>query len=226
MGELAAEFGVGWTGESYPLPGEALEAVRQSSPRQESVETVSATKDRVPLRRSGAPAKQRRGAEAHPAGAVELLRMRVAALRAGEERASQDSEVAMSNGHGDMPVLLSRLAGGAETRRRCRRHDHRRGECSVSGSDVSTTSDESGAELGMRDDTRVRQVARTIPGSLAASTIVSFARQVGYAQGAGELEAAANIQRLPVSHLDRALLAQAETEVSSVCRKRAENLGR
>ena len=60
----------------------------------------------------------------------------------------------------------------------------------------------------MRDDTRVRQVARKHPGSLAASTIVSFARQVGQAQGAGELEAAANIQRPAVSYLDRALLAQ------------------
>ena len=60
----------------------------------------------------------------------------------------------------------------------------------------------------MRDDTQVRQVARKHPGSLA-STIVSFARQVGHAQGAGELEATANIQRLAVSYLDRALLAQA-----------------
>ena len=57
----------------------------------------------------------------------------------------------------------------------------------------------------MRDDMRVRQVARKHPGSLAASTIVSFARQVGYAQGARELEA---IQRLAVSYFDRSLLAQ------------------
>ena len=53
----------------------------QSSPRQESVETVSVTKDRVPLRRSGAPAKKRPEAEAHPAGAVHFLRMRVASPR-------------------------------------------------------------------------------------------------------------------------------------------------
>ena len=56
----------------------------------------------------------------------------------------------------------------------------------------------------MRDDTRGKH-----PGSLAATTIVSFANQVGYVQGAGELEAAASIQRLAVSCLDRASLAQA-----------------
>ena len=49
VGELAAELGVGWTGESHPPPGVALEAVRQSSPRQESVETVSVNNDRVPV---------------------------------------------------------------------------------------------------------------------------------------------------------------------------------
>ena len=71
VGEFAAELGVG--------PGKVTrrqewpEAVRQSSPRQESVETVSVTKDRVSLRRSGAPAKKPPGAEAHPAGAVDLL---------------------------------------------------------------------------------------------------------------------------------------------------------
>ena len=52
-------------------------------------------------------------------------------------------------------------------------------------------------------------MARKHPGSLAASTIVSFARQVGHAQATGELEAAANVQRPAVSYLDRALLAQA-----------------
>ena len=36
VGELAAELGVGWTRESYPPPRMALEAVRQSPPRQES----------------------------------------------------------------------------------------------------------------------------------------------------------------------------------------------
>ena len=38
---------------------------------------------------------------------------------------------------------------------------------------------------------------------------MSLARQVGHAQGFGELEAAANIQRQAVSYLDRALLAHA-----------------
>ena len=47
VGQLVAELGVGWTGESDPPPGVALEAVRQSSPRQESVETVNVNKDRV-----------------------------------------------------------------------------------------------------------------------------------------------------------------------------------
>ena len=58
------------------------------------------------------------------------------------------------------------------------------------------------------DDTRGHQVARKHPGSLAASTIVSFARQIGYAQTTGELEAGANVRRLVVSYFDRALLAQ------------------
>ena len=38
MGELAAELGTGWTRESYPPPGVAFEALRQSAPRQKSVE--------------------------------------------------------------------------------------------------------------------------------------------------------------------------------------------
>ena len=68
----------------------------------------------------------------------------------------------------------------------------------------------------MRDDTRVRQVARKRPGSPAASSNVSFARQVRNAQGAGELEAAAKIQRLAVSFLDRAFAGAGRTEISSV----------
>ena len=99
--ELAAELGVGWTGASYLLP------VRQSSPRQESVEPVCVNKDRVPLRRSGAPAKKRRGTETCPAGAVDLLRMRVAAPRR-RGASPQDSEVAMKNGHREMLGLLAR----------------------------------------------------------------------------------------------------------------------
>ena len=72
-----------------------------------------------------------------------------------------------------------------------------------------SASEESGAELGMRDETRVRQVAWKHLGSLAASAIVSFARQIGFAQSTGELETAANVRRLAVSYLDRPLLAQA-----------------
>ena len=72
---------------------------------------MSVTKDRVPLRRSGAPAKKRPEAEAHPAGAVHFLRMRVASPR-GRGASPPDPEVAMSNGHGEMPGLLSRFAGG------------------------------------------------------------------------------------------------------------------
>ena len=85
------------------------------------------------------------------------------------------------------------------------------------GSDGPTTSDESGTELAMRDDTRVRQMARKHPGSLAASTIVSFDR-------AGELEAAANIQRLAVSYLDHAFLPHAGPKFP-VTTERAENFG-
>ena len=61
----------------------------------------------------------------------------------------------------------------------------------------------------MRDDTRVRQVARKHAGSLEASTTVSFARQIRHAQATGELEAAASVRRLAVSYLNRALLDQA-----------------
>ena len=195
VGELAAELGVGWTGESYPPPRVALEAVRQSSPRQESVETVSVTKDRVPLRRSGAPAKKRRGAEAHPAGAVDFLRMRVDALRAGEERAPKTRRWlcrAVTERCLDCSADLAGGGGDATTPRRVfcermRRANHKR-----------------------RKLRRVRNEGRYAgPTGGKRSTIVSFARQVGYAQGAEELEAAANIQRLAVSYIDRALLAQA-----------------
>ena len=78
------------------------------------METVSVNRDRVPLRRSGAPAKKRRVTETHTVGAVDFLRIRVAALRARARGAStQDSEVAMSDGHGEMSRLLGRFAGGS-----------------------------------------------------------------------------------------------------------------
>ena len=137
VGELAAELEVGWTGESYPPPGVALEAVRQSSPRQESVETVNVTKDRVPLRRSGAPAKKRRGAVAQPAGAVDLLRMDVASLRVGDERAPKTPRwLCRTVTERCLDCSAAKLLEAEMRRRRPRqrRHDHCR-ECSVSGSE-------------------------------------------------------------------------------------------
>ena len=90
-------------------------------------------------------------------GAVDLLRVRVAALHAGEERAPRTRRW-LCRTVMEMPGLLS-PAGG--------RGAHR-GECSVSGSDGPATSDECGTRM-----------ARKHPG-----TIVSF---VGYAHGAGVL---------------------------------------
>ena len=120
-----------------------------------------------------------------PTGAVDFLRTRVAALRA-----LAMIVCSLRLGGGSCRTVKERcldcaaaLLVDAETRRRRPRPlhcDHRRGELSVSGSDGQSASEESGAELGMRDDTRV--VARKHPGSLTVSTIVSFARQVGYAQ--------------------------------------------
>ena len=85
-----------------------VKAVRQPSPQQESVEIVSAIKDRVPVASLWSAHTEAPETEAHPAGAVDLLRMRVAALR-GEDR---DSAVAMSDGDGEMLGLLSRFFFG------------------------------------------------------------------------------------------------------------------
>ena len=79
----------------------------------------------------------------------------------------------MLDGDREMLGLHSCLAGGGRdaTSAPAQRHsDHHCG-------DGEGASEESGAELEIRGDMRVRQVARKHPGSLAASTIVSFARQ-------------------------------------------------
>ena len=69
MDELVAELGVGWTG-FLPAAEVALEAVRQSSPKRKCGDG-DRLKDRDQLRRSEAPAKKRREAEAHSARAVD-----------------------------------------------------------------------------------------------------------------------------------------------------------
>ena len=154
------------------------------------------------------PNKEASGAHAHPAGAVVLLSTRVAALRAGENRVPKTRRcLCRTVTERCLDCTAAFLVDAEAWRRRPRQrpHDHRRGEFSESGSDGQSASEESGADTGMSHDTRVRHVAR----KLEASTIVSFAFQVGYPQATGELEAAANVQRLAVSYLDRALLAQA-----------------
>ena len=113
------------------------------------------TKDRVPLRHSGAPAKKRRGTEAHLAGAVGLLCMRVASLRAGEDRAPKTGR------------WLRRTVT-----ERCL-------DCSAALASPP-------ASPSLRVFRKWKRRAKKHPGSLTASTIVSFARQVGYAQATGE----------------------------------------
>ena len=131
-----------------------------------------------------------RGPDAHPAGAVDLLRGRVAALRTG----------------GEMLGLHSCLAGGC-----------RDAASAPAPSSLRTPPWRVFRKLDRRGKCKRRERCRTgdeiryacSPGSLAASTIVSFARQIGYAQATRELEAAANVRRLAVSYIDRALLSQA-----------------
>ena len=79
----ADRTGVGWTGEGCPPPGVAPEAVRQPSPEQESVETMSVSKG---PRRIGAPTNKRGGTDGH-LQARSIYCAWVAALRAGEDRA-------------------------------------------------------------------------------------------------------------------------------------------
>ena len=64
--------------------------------------------DAGPLHHGGASTKKHRGADAHAAGAVDLLRGRVAALRAGEDRAPKT----WVGGDGELLGLHSCLAGG------------------------------------------------------------------------------------------------------------------
>ena len=83
---------------------DASSGPKSSSPvlSTESVETVSVNRDRVPLRRSGAPAKKRRVTETHTVGAGDLLCIRVAALRASEERAPKTRRwLCRTGGSGD-----------------------------------------------------------------------------------------------------------------------------
>ena len=130
--------------------------------------------------------------------------------------------MAVSDGDGEMPELHSRFAGGCGDA--ASPPAPPAGFPKVGATD-KVQAKKTGASLGKTDDTRGRQVARKHPGSLAASTTVSFARQVGYTQPTGELEAAAKEQRPAVSYLDRALLAH-RAEVSSARRKSTEDSGR
>ena len=212
VGELAAELGVGWTAEGSPPPGVAHEAARHPSPQQESAETVRVSAETA---RCVTVVLQQRsiGRWMLTYRRGRLVAREVSCSARWRRSCSQNSAVAVSGGDGEMLGLHSRLAGG------CRdaapapapaslRSPPRRVSPKV-GATEESASEESGADLGMRDDARVRQVARKHPGSLAASAIVSFARQIGYAQATGELEASANVRHLAVSYLNRALLAQA-----------------
>ena len=147
--------------------------------------------------------------EAHTVSAVDLSRMRVAALRAGEERAPKTRRWLCRTVTERCLDRSAAFLGEAETRRRRPRYDHRRGECSVERKRRPGHQRRKWERARNEGRHAGRQVVRKLLGSLTASTIVSIARQVGNAQGAGELEAAANIQRLAVSYLDRASLAQA-----------------
>ena len=75
------------------------------------------------------------------------------------------------------------------------------------------------------DDDAARVSVATIQGHSQRPPSCHSPRQVGYAQDSGELEAGVNIQRLAVSFLDRALLAQAGPKFPLSARKRAENFG-
>ena len=115
-----------------------------------------------------------------------------------------------------------------ETRRRRprQRHSHhRRGDFSESWSKGESGREESGADLGIRSDTRDRQVARKHLVSLAASTIVSFARnreRSGHRRVGSSRECAA-----PWGELPRPSVAGAgRAEFFSARRKRTENVGR
>ena len=118
-------------------------------------------------------------------GAVDLLRMRVAALRAGEERAPSV--------HREMSGLLGRLAGGGG--------DAMTPPASASLRSPEATSDESGAELGMRDDTRVRQETSRVTRSVHHCAFRPPGRVRPRRRRAQSSQA--------VSYLDRALLPQA-----------------
>ena len=110
-------------------------------------------------RDGGVPTKKQRRTEAQPAGAVDLLRKRVAAFRAGEIvpktrrwRCGVLTEICWDS--------TSALLTEAETRRQRPRQRHsnlRRGGFSER-SDGESASEESGAELRRRYDARVRQV--------------------------------------------------------------------
>ncbi len=164
----------------------------------------------------GAPIKKRRGTDAHPAGAVDLLRMRVPPLRAGEDRAPSTRRWLCRTVTEICLDCSAALLMEVETRRRRprQRHgDHRRDEFSVSGSDGQSASEERRCRAGNE-----RRYAGLTSGKEA--------RWVGHAQATGELEAAANVQRLAVSCLDRALLAQAGPGFPVPAEHRAENFGR
>ena len=83
------------------------------------------------------------GAEAHPAGALELLRMRVAALRADEDRASKTRRW-LCRTVKERDAWIAQPLCWWRRRRDDAVRVSRRGECSVSGSDGQSTSDESG----------------------------------------------------------------------------------
>ena len=226
--ELAAKLGVGWTGEGCPPPGVAPEAVRQPSP-EERVETMSVSKDRVPLRRSGAPIFKRRGTDDHPRGRGRYAAHEGCCSPRGRGWSPQDSAVAMLDGDGEMPGLLSRFAGGGgdtalppapaslrspprrvfrkwerrrkcKRRKRCRAGSERRCACSPDGREAPWVS-RSVHHRCVRPPGRVR---------------------LGHRRARSSRQCAA-----PCGELPRSCVAGAGwTEISSACRKGTVNVCR
>ena len=92
-------------------------------------------------------------------------------------------------------------------------------------SERSTGGEESSEdELGARDDTKVRRIARSHPGALMQSTVVMMLRQIGDRLRGDETEAAMNTRGLAVAYLNRALLAREGDKITLRCEREMRTL--
>ena len=110
----AAELGVGWTGEKLTAhqewPSKHFPSLLH---RQERVETVSVNKGPCPdASQRSASDKAPRDGDSH-GGRGRLVAHESRCSPRGRGASLQDSEVAMSSGHGEVPRLLGRFAGGS-----------------------------------------------------------------------------------------------------------------